>query len=128
MSTSSSALNERGKPVNGSKVLVLGIAYKKDIDDDRESPAYEIIELLEALGAEVSYHDPHVLRIPQTRRHAAKAGLASLPLTAATIAAADAVVLITDHKAVDYDLVARHASLIVDTRGVLHDAPKVVRA
>ena len=122
------ALNDRGKAVKGAKILILGIAYKKDIDDDRESPAYEIIELLEVLGAEVAYHDPHVPRIPPTRRHVAKAGLASLPLTATTIAAHDAVVLITDHHAVDYVFVGQHANLIVDTRGILPEGEKVVRA
>ena len=122
------ALNERGKSVKGSKILILGIAYKKDIDDDRESPAYEIIELFEALGAEVSYHDPHIPRIPPTRRHAARAGLASLPLTVATIAAHDAVILITDHRAVDYAMIRDHAQLVVDTRGVLGGVPGVVRA
>ena len=122
------ALNDAGKPVRGSKILILGIAYKRDIDDDRESPAYEIIDLLEVLGAEVSYHDPHVPQIPPTRRHAAKAGLGSLPLTRETLAAHDAVVLVTDHGAMDYELVLQHANLIVDTRGRLRNVAKVVKA
>jgi UDP-N-acetyl-D-mannosaminuronate dehydrogenase len=122
------ALNERAKPVKGSRVLILGIAYKRDIDDDRESPAYEILELLESLGAEVSYHDPHVPRIPPTRRHRSKAGLTSVPLTEATLKANDAVLIVTDHRAVDYGLVAQHAPLVIDTRGVFKDRPGVVRA
>jgi UDP-N-acetyl-D-glucosamine dehydrogenase len=122
------ALNERGKPVRGAKILILGIAYKRDIDDDRESPAYEIIELVEAMGAKADYHDPHVPRIPATRRHGKRAGIASSPLTAAALAAYDAVLLVTDHHAVDYQFVLQHANLIVDTRGVLRNAAKVVRA
>ncbi|MFZ5785891.1 MAG: nucleotide sugar dehydrogenase [Acidobacteriota bacterium] len=120
------ALNDRGKPVKGSKILILGIAYKRDIDDDRESPAYEIMDLLEDLGAEIAYHDPHVPRIRPTRRHSGRAGMTSLPLTEATLAAHDAVVIVTDHRAVDYDLVARHAHLVVDTRGALKARPGVV--
>jgi len=123
------ALDGLGKKINGSKVLVLGLAYKKDIDDTRESPAFEIIELLEELGANVSYHDPHVPIIPPTRRHPDKAGLRSLHLTGAVLESQDAIVLVTDHTAVDYTLVGRHARLIVDTRGVYRTpASKVVHA
>jgi len=123
------ALNKLGKTVKGSKVLILGLAYKKDIDDTRESPAFEIMELLEELGASVSYHDPHVPVIPPTRRHADKAGLPSLSLTAANLEKQDAVVLVTDHTSVDYELVGRHARLIVDTRGVYRaPAANVVQA
>ncbi|HVN31943.1 MAG TPA: nucleotide sugar dehydrogenase [Thermoanaerobaculaceae bacterium] len=113
------ALNERGRPVKGSRVLVLGVAYKKDIDDLRESPAFEIIELLEGLGSEVGYHDPHIPVIPRTRRHPDKAGLRSLPLGPEMLAAHDAVVIVTDHSLVDYEVVLRHAKLVVDTRGTL---------
>ena len=123
------ALNGLGKTVKGSKILVLGLAYKKDVDDTRESPAFEIMELLEELGASVSYHDPHVPVIPPTRRHIDKAGLPSLDLTAANLKKQDAVVLVTDHTAVDYGLIARHARLIVDTRGVYRTPTgRVVRA
>jgi UDP-N-acetyl-D-glucosamine dehydrogenase len=122
------ALNERGKPVKGSKILVLGIAYKKDIDDSRESPAFEIIELLFELGASVSFHDPHIPVIPRTRRHAAMAGMRSTPLTAEALAEHDAAVIITDHRAVDYEMVSRHAQLVVDTRGVVRGVQGVVRA
>jgi UDP-N-acetyl-D-glucosamine dehydrogenase len=123
------ALNARGKTVNGSKVLILGLAYKKDIDDTRESPAFEIMEQLEGLGASVAYHDPHVPVIPRTRRHPDKAGLRSVELTAANLGNQDAVVVVTDHAAVDYSLVSRHSSLIVDSRGVFRkSASNVVPA
>jgi UDP-N-acetyl-D-glucosamine dehydrogenase len=122
------ALNDRSKAVKGSKILILGIAYKKDIDDDRESPAYEIIEMLEELGAEVSYHDPHVPVIRATRRHPTKAGTRSVRLTPDTLTEHDATVIVTDHQAVDYDLVARHAPLVVDARGVLRGLPGIVSA
>ncbi len=107
-------LNERTKAIRGSRVLVLGVAYKKDIADVRESPALDVIRLLERRGAEVSYHDPHVARLREDGVE-----LASVPLTAATLAAADCVVIVTDHSNVDYALVARHAPLVVDTRHVL---------
>jgi UDP-N-acetyl-D-mannosaminuronate dehydrogenase len=99
-------------------VLVLGVAYKKDIVDVRESPALDVIRLLERRGAEVSYHDPHVPRLREDG-----VDLASVPLTAATLAAADCVVIVTDHSNVDYALVARHAPLVVDTRHVLPRPP-----
>ncbi len=108
------ALNERGKSVKGSRVLLVGVAYKKNVDDVRESPALEIIELLLAKGAEVRYHDPHVPRIPRTRRHSLD--LASTPLDDQNLAATDAVLIVTDHDAVDYARLAQAASLIVDTR------------
>ena len=122
------ALNDRGKAVKGSKVLILGVAYKKDIDDSRESPAFEIIELLEDLGAAVSYHDPHIPVLPRTRRHPDKAGTASVQLSAETLGAHDAVVVVTNHSAVDYGLVVRHASLVVDTRGVFREQAEVIKA
>ena len=123
------ALNERRKAVKGSKVLVLGLAYKKDIDDPRESPAFELVALLLGLGAEVTYHDPHVPVAPRMRSWPRLPAMESQPLTAASLEAADAVLVVTDHSAVDYDLVARHAQLIVDTRGVWRQpAPNIVKA
>ncbi|MDH3199090.1 MAG: nucleotide sugar dehydrogenase, partial [Candidatus Krumholzibacteria bacterium] len=107
-------LNDRSKAVRGSRVLVLGVAYKKDIDDIRESPAIDIIRLLEQRGASVSYHDPHVPRLREDGME-----FTSVPLTPEALAGADCVVVVTDHSAVDYDLVARHAPLVVDTRHVL---------
>jgi UDP-N-acetyl-D-glucosamine dehydrogenase len=112
------ALNERGRAVKGARVLVLGLAYKKDIDDPRESPAFEVIELLLRLGAEVSYHDPHVPKAPRMRSWPHLPQLESQPLTAETLQGSDAVVLVTDHSSVDYGMVLEHAPLVVDTRGV----------
>jgi UDP-N-acetyl-D-glucosamine dehydrogenase len=107
-------LNEQGKAVRGSKVLVLGVAYKKDIDDIRESPALDVIRLLEQRGAVVSYHDPHVAKL-----HEDGVELISVPLSAQTLRAADCVVVVTDHTGVDYALVGSEASVIVDTRHAL---------
>lgn len=123
------ALNERRKAARGSRVLVLGIAYKKNIDDPRESPAFEIIEGLLRLGAEVSYHDPHVPKAPRMRSWPDLPPMTSEPLTEEVLRRQDAVVIVTDHAAVDYDAVVRYASLIVDTRGVYRKPlPNVVKA
>ncbi|HUP22205.1 MAG TPA: nucleotide sugar dehydrogenase [Thermoanaerobaculia bacterium] len=113
------ALNDRGLPVRGSKVLLLGLAYKKDVDDPRESPAFEILHLLLDLGAEVSYHDPFIAQAPAMRSWPDLPAMRSVPLEASTLETFDAVVVVTDHTGVDYELVARHAPLVVDTRGVL---------
>jgi len=123
------ALNGRGKAVRGSRVLILGLAYKKDIDDPRESPAFEIIDRVVGLGATVAYHDPHIPKMPRMRSWPALAPMASVPLTPEILEVQDAVVIVTDHSSVDYGLVARHAPLIVDTRGVYRQAlPNVVKA
>ncbi len=111
------ALNDRGKALRGSSVLVVGIAYKKNIDDIRESPAAEIIELLWAAGAAVAYHDPHIPRFPQMRDHAID--LASVPLDEPAVTAHDCVLIVTDHDAVDYELIGRHAGLVVDSRNAM---------
>ena len=108
------ALNEDRKAVNGSRVLVLGIAYKRDIDDMRESPALDVMRLLEQRGATVRYHDPFV---PSFREDGHEAS--SVALTADELAAADAVVIVTDHTTVDYQFVADHARLVVDTRNAM---------
>lgn len=110
---------ETGRGLNKASVLIAGIAYKKNVDDMRESPALEIWELLEARGAVVAYHDPHVPVIPPTREHAALTGRRSRPLDAATLAAADAVVIVTDHDRLDLAAIARHARLVVDTRNAM---------
>lgn len=121
------ALNERTKPVKGSRILVLGIAYKKDVEDMRESPSVEMMEILRARGAVVAYSDPHVPLFPPMREH--RFNLASVDLTPASLASYDAVLLATSHSAFNYELIARHASLIVDTRGVyLEHLPNVVKA
>jgi UDP-N-acetyl-D-glucosamine dehydrogenase len=110
------ALNGRGKALKGSQVLVLGIAYKRDVDDMRESPSVEIMELLRSKGAVIAYSDPHIAVFPKMREHSFD--LKSVPLTAASIAGFDCVLIATDHKAFDYKAIQRHAKLIVDARGV----------
>ncbi len=110
------ALNDASKAARGSTVLILGVAYKKDIDDVRESPALDIIRLLERMGARVRYHDPFIDEVKEDG-----IALRSVPLTAKTIGDADCVVLVTDHTALDYPLIARHARVVVDTRHVLAD-------
>ncbi len=108
------ALNEEGKAVRGAQVLVLGVAYKRDIDDIRESPALDIIRLLEGQGARVSYSDPHVPVFAEDGHE-----FRSVALDSATVAAADCVMVVTDHTAVDYRMIKRHAKLVVDTRNAL---------
>ena len=120
----SSALNSVRKSVNGSSVLVLGVAYKRDIDDVRESPALDIIRLLDAQGASVEYHDPYVETLREEGDgHGVRPGSDTgprlrynSPLTPESLAAADVVVIVTDHQSVDYQSVVDHASLVVDTR------------
>ncbi|MDE1151533.1 MAG: nucleotide sugar dehydrogenase [Micavibrio sp.] len=105
--------------LNGAKILIIGMAYKKNVADIRESPAFAVMELLKARKADVTFHDPHVDIIPPTREHAAFTGLTSVALDAKTVAAQDAVVIITDHDAVDYGMIAKEAALVVDTRNAL---------
>jgi UDP-N-acetyl-D-glucosamine dehydrogenase len=104
-------LNDSRKAVNGSRVLILGVAYKRDIDDMRESPALDIMRLLEQRGATVVFHDPHVAMFREDGHE-----YHSIELTADALAAADAVVIVTDHKAYDWQMVVDHASLVIDTR------------
>ncbi|MDM5177345.1 nucleotide sugar dehydrogenase [Massilia sp. DJPM01] len=121
------ALNERSRAIRGSRVLVLGIAYKKNVEDMRESPSVELMEILRAKGAVVDYSDPHVPVFPPMREH--HFDLASVPLTAASIASYDVLLLATSHSAFDYALIQQHAALIIDTRGVYLDRlPNVVKA
>ena len=108
------ALNERMKPLRGSKILVLGLSYKKDIDDLRESPSLELIELLRKHGAKVDYNDPLTPRTPKTREHDLR--MKSVPLTPANLARYDAVLIATDHTAYDYKAIVRHSKLVVDSR------------
>jgi UDP-N-acetyl-D-glucosamine dehydrogenase len=122
-------LNVQGKPVKDSKVLILGLAYKKDVADPRESPAFEILSQLFELGAEISYHDPFIPVAPSMRSWKHLGELESKPLTKEVLASQDAVVLVTDHTDVDYDFVLEHAPLVIDTRGVYRQpGPKVIRA
>src|SRR5262249_33594203 len=111
------ALNDRAKSLRGSRILILGVAYKRDVGDIRESPSLEIISLLLGKKAEVSYHDPHV---PSFNSNGQR--FESLPLDAATLAEQDCVVIATDHSDVDYKWVAEHASCVVDTRNATKDA------
>ena len=120
------ALNERGRAVKGSKILVLGIAYKPDIDDPRESPAFEIIDRLLGLGAEVTYHDPHIPVAPRMRSWPNLPEMTSVELTAPVVRGVDAVVVVTNHRGVDYDLVLANAPLILDTRSALRRSGGVV--
>lgn len=114
------ALSSRaGKALKGARILLLGLAYKKNVDDLRESPSLHIMEALEKLGARVSYHDPLIARITPPREYPDLTGRRSTALTARAIAAADAILIVTDHDAVDYELVAAKAKLIVDTRNVM---------
>ena len=113
------ALNSKGKAVQGSRVLVLGIAYKKDIDDLRESPAMELLELLGGMGAEVLYNDPYLPSTPRTRRH--DLGLKSQELTPKLLRGVDCVLIATDHSAYDWEKICADAPLIVDTRNATKD-------
>jgi UDP-N-acetyl-D-glucosamine dehydrogenase len=117
------ALNDRRKALNGSKVLVAGLAYKADVDDDRESPSYVLMTLLKERGAEVSYHDPYVPVIKLTREHPQWAGLKSVPWTAQTIKNVDLVLIATQHASVDYQALAQWADCIVDTRNAMAGLP-----
>lgn len=124
------ALNERRKALKGSRILVLGLAYKKDIDDVRESPSLELIELLKARGAKVDYNDPHVPRTHRMREHDLK--MTSRKLSAKMLAGYDAVLISTDHSSYDYAFIVDHAQLVVDTRNatarVRRGRRKIVKA
>jgi UDP-N-acetyl-D-glucosamine dehydrogenase len=113
------ALNDRGKSLKGSHVLILGVAYKRDVDDDRESPALKLIELLLQKHASVSYHDPYVPFLKRSRRY--DFGMESVALTEQALAAADAVLIATDHAVFDYAAIVRASRLVVDTRNATRD-------
>ena len=108
---------ELGDATAGSRVMVIGVSYKPNVSDIRETPAAPIIEQLQARGCEVSYHDPHCPNFPAMKRHAID--LSSVPLDAAHLAAADAVLIVTNHDAIDWTIIGDHASLIVDTRNAM---------
>jgi UDP-N-acetyl-D-glucosamine dehydrogenase len=111
------ALNDRGQAVKGSRILVLGLAYKPDVDDVRESPSFELIEQLEELGAQVDYNDPHVAQTHRMRHHDLQ--MKSVPLTPQTLAGYDCVLIATHHAVYDWQMIAKHAKLIVDTRNAM---------
>ncbi len=111
------ALDERaGRGMKGSRILVIGVAYKKNIEDTRESPSLRLMDLIEARGADVAFHDPHVATIPVTREHPALAGRRSLDLAPDAIAGFDAILIATDHDEVDYHALVAHGRIVVDTR------------
>jgi UDP-N-acetyl-D-glucosamine dehydrogenase len=118
-----SALNARKKSLNGSKVLVLGLAYKADVDDDRESPSYVLMTLLKGRGAEVSYYDPYVPVIKPTREHPQWAGEKSVAWNEKTIRSFDLVLIATKHNSVDYRQLAQWADCIVDSRNAMAGIP-----
>ncbi len=126
-------LNTRfGKSLSGARVLLIGVAYKKNVDDVRESPAFEIIELLEEAGAAVDFHDPMVPEIPKTREHMALSGRISVPLTPASVSTYDGAMICTDHDDIDYGMLVANSALIVDTRNATKDVTegrdKIVKA
>lgn len=112
------ALNQRGQCFKNSRILVLGVAYKKDIDDLRESPSLRIIELLQERGALVDYNDPYFPTLHKMRRY--DFGLTSVPLSPDTLPQYEAVVIVTDHSSYDYESIARHSKLLIDTRNATH--------
>jgi UDP-N-acetyl-D-glucosamine dehydrogenase len=111
------ALNDNGKAVKGSKVLVIGLSYKPDIDDTRESPSFELIKLIQDLGGQVSYHDTWVPESKPVRKH--DLGMKSVPLTPENIRGFDAVLIATNHSNIDFAPIAAHAKLVVDTRNAM---------
>ena len=115
------ALNDDRKSLRDARILVLGIAYKKNVDDNRETPAAEIIEQLAERGADISYHDPHLPRFPEMRKY--DLNLSSVSLDAELLEGTDCVLVVTDHDAVDYELIGQHAGLVVDTRNAMARVP-----
>ncbi|WIV51408.1 nucleotide sugar dehydrogenase [Marivivens sp. LCG002] len=120
------ALNEAGKSLKSSKVLALGIAYKSNVDDMRESPSVFVMELLREWGADVHYSDPHVPVFPEMREHSFD--LSSVDLSPEVVASYDAVILLTAHNAFDYEMIQKNARLIVDTRGKFRGSENVICA
>ena len=108
-------LNDQGKPIKGSKICLLGMAYKKDVDDPRESPSFELMELLLERGAILTYSDPHVPKLPKMR-HFQLPAMSSTELTAEFLATQDCALISTDHTAFNYEHIVRHSLLVLDTR------------
>jgi UDP-N-acetyl-D-glucosamine dehydrogenase len=119
------ALNADGKAIRNSRILVLGLAYKADVDDTRESPSFVLIERMASLGARVDYSDPHIPRTKRVRKY--DLALDSVELTASAISSYDAVVIATAHRAFDYGLIAENAAIIVDTRNAMGDFTDRIR-
>ena len=125
-------LNDEQKPIRGSKIAILGMAYKKDIDDPRESPSFELMKLLLERGGVLTYNDPHVSTLPKMRHYPNMPAMSSQDLTAEYLAAQDCVLIATDHSAYDYDFIVRHSRLVLDTRNatkhVLNGRDKIRKA
>jgi UDP-N-acetyl-D-glucosamine dehydrogenase len=122
---------QRRKAINGARILLVGMAYKADVDDTRESPALRLWELLAENGAAVDYHDPYVEALPRTRKYPHLAGKRGIALTEAVLAGMDAAVICTAHKAVDHGLLVAHCPLVIDTRNAtapFQPAAHVVKA
>ena len=109
-------LNDAGKPIKGSKIALLGMAYKKDVDDPRESPSFILLELLLKRGAAITYNDPHVPSLPKMRHHPSLPAMKSNDLTPEYLAQQDIVLIATDHSAYDYDFIVKHSKMVLDTR------------
>ena len=122
------SLSDRGRALKNAKILLVGLAYKKDVEDVRESPSFTLWELLQERGAIVSYHDPFVATVPKTREHAQFAGIQSVPLTEDVLSGYDAALIVTDHTAVDYERIVRHTPLTVDTRNACGKLPEELRS
>lgn len=120
------ALNERGKALKGAKILILGIAYKKNVDDARESPSIKIMEILRHKGAILAYSDPYIPSFPKMRDH--KFNLLSIKLTEESLERYDAIILATDHDAFDRNLILNQRSLVIDTRNTLPSAKNIIKA
>ena len=116
-------LNDAGKPIKGSRICILGMAYKKDVDDPRESPSFVLLEMLLARGAVVTYNDPHIPKLPEMRHHDVP-DMSSTELTPKFLASQDCVIIATDHSAYDYAFVVKHAPLILDTRNATKNVKK----
>lgn len=117
------ALNENKKPLHGSKIGILGVAYKKDVDDPRESPAFKLMELLHERGAELSYNDPHIPQLPHMR-HYSLPSMESQALTADYVSSQDCMLIVTDHSDYDYQAIVDNAQLVVDTRNATHEVSR----
>jgi UDP-N-acetyl-D-glucosamine dehydrogenase len=121
------ALNSHRKALNGSRILLMGLAYKADVDDMRESPAFVLLDLLKQAGAEMAYYDPHIPVIRPTREHAGWTGLKSTAWTRENISAFDAAIISTAHRAVNYEQLAAWSPCIIDTRNAMANITKAGR-
>jgi UDP-N-acetyl-D-glucosamine dehydrogenase len=121
------ALSDRGKPLKGAKVLIVGLAYKRNVDDPRESPSFELWDLLKERGAIVSYHDPFIPIAPRMRHHPDVAGTQSVPLNPEVLANVDAVLISTNHDGIDYTTLVQNSSLIIDTRNACQNVPDKIK-